>query len=315
MSGVRASFCATNLNTRSTLTESLSSIERIGQGVGGPFEVVVADGPSEPETRAILDRWGSAASHHVVVRHGLRNRGYGRRQAFEASSGTYIVPFDTSIVYEPTYATLLERYLRLATERMLFSEVCALKRDTVEAVGGWRDLIGGEDVDVYGPVAERYGLLAYPTGEPHSQSRVMSSFERQMRYAHGSRLRRLYRMFLTQRDQIIGGNYRIADLMDFNRAKPLGVRAGARLWFTAASVAAACGPIPRRKVDGMNNYLFVRELTIDSMVRGDFAQLGWTGGPPPRLPLTADEKRYLSLRSEIWRIASHDHPELFPDKR
>ena len=51
--------------------------------------------------------------------------------------------------------------------------------------------------------------------------------------------------------------------MDFNRTKPLGVRVGGRLWFTGASVAAALSPIPRRKVDAMNNYLYVRELTID----------------------------------------------------
>ncbi len=314
MTDVLASFCATNLDTRSTLTESLSSVERIAQGSGGPFEVVVADGPSAPEVRSILAHWESSAPHHILIRHDRRNRGYGRRRAFEVSSGNYIVPFDTSIVYGRTYADLLERYFHLATERMLFSEICALRRNTVENVGGWRDLVGGEDVDLYAPVAERYGLLAYPTGEPHSQSRVLTSFERQMRYAHGSRLRRLHRMFLTQRDQIIGGNYRVADLMDFNRTKPLGVRVGGRLWFTGASAAAALSPIPRRKVDAMNNYLYVRELTIDSMVRGDFAELGWTGGPPPRLPLTTDEKLYLSRRSAVWRTAFHAHPELFPDK-
>ena len=126
---------------------------------------------------------GNLAPHHILIRQrDRRNRGYGRRRAFEVSSGNYIVPFDTSIVYGRTYADLLERYFHLATERMLL-EICALRRNTVENVGGWRTWSGARMSTCTLP-SERYGLLAYPTGEPHSQSRVLNySFERQMRYA------------------------------------------------------------------------------------------------------------------------------------
>lgn len=315
MTAPTISFCATNLETRDTLARSLESIAEIGRAIKVPFEVVVADGPSGPEVRAILDAWSAAGPGRTVVRHDRRNRGYGRREAFEASSGEWIVPFDTSIVYGPILGQMLAHYYQCAGDRMLFSELCALHRPTVDAVGGWRDLIGGEDVDLYAPVVEKFGLIAYPIGDPGSQSRVLSSFTRQMRYAHGSRLRRLYRMFLTQRDQIIGANYRVADLMAFNRAKPLGVRAGARLWFTGASVAAALSPIPRRRVDSMNNYLYFRERTIESLRRRDFEALMWPGAPPPLLPLTADEMLYLSAKSAQWALAQHEIPSYFVEKR
>lgn len=314
MSQPVVSFCATNLETASTLPHSLESIETIGQRWGEPFEVIVADGPSSPDVQAWLAQWEAAGPNRIVVRHTERKRGYGRRRAFEASHGDIIVPFDTSIVYAPSYASLLAAYSRMGTERMLFSEICALRRSTIMAVGGWRDLIGGEDLDLYAPVVERFGLIAYPTGDPTTQSRVLSSFARQMRYAKGSKLRRVYRMFQTQRDQIIGANYRVSDLMAFNRAKPVGVRAGARLWFTAASAAAALSPLPRRKVDGTNNYRYFREQMIDSLLRRDYAALGWSEGPRPRLPLTRDEMLYLDQTSECWRRARRANPELFVEK-
>ena len=315
MTDIRVSYCATNLNTRSTLTASLASIEALARLVEGSFEVVVADGPSDPEVRALLATWAAEQPHRILVRHDRRNRGYGRRVAFEASRGELIVPFDTSIAYASVYGTILALYERLATDRMLFSELCALRRSTIEAVGGWRDLVGGEDVDLYAPVMERFGLLAYPIGDPTSQARVLGTFARQMRYAHGSRPRGLYRMFTVQRDQAIGANYRVADMMAFNTAKPLATRVAARLWFTGAVAAAALSPIPRRRVGGTNNYLFVRERTIESMLRGDYSDLGWPEGPPPRLPLTKDEVGYLMLRSQLGRDAFRQHPELFPEKR
>lgn len=314
MTAPALSFCATNLETRDTLAGSLESIDVIGKGTGATFEVVVADGPSGPETRSILEDWSSAGQGRLLVRHDRRNRGYGRRKAFEASTGECIVPFDTSIVYGPWLAELIRRYVALSTDRLLFSELCALRRFTIMAVGGWRDLIGGEDVDLYAPVVERFGLIAYPTGDPGSQARVMSSFTRQMRYAQGSTVRKLYRMFCTQRDQIIGANYRVADLMAFNRSKRLALRAGARVWFTAASVAANLSRIPRRRVDGANNYLYLRERVITSMLAADFRELGWDGGPPPRLPLTPDEVGYLDAASALWREATKGYRDLFPLK-
>ncbi len=309
------SFCATNYETKETLGASLASIERIGELAGVPFEIVVADGPSGAEVRSELLAWKEAdPMGHQLTLHERRNRGYGRRLAFEQSSGEYIVPFDTSIVYTPEiYGPLLRAYVTLRTKRMLFSEVCVFERSTIEAVGGWRDLIGGEDVDVQAPVARRFGMIAYPTGDPGSQSASLRALERQSRYAGRRGLPRLWRLFLTQRDQIVGANYRVRDLLDFNRTKPPLVRVAARAWFTAAKTAAGLRGLKPRE-NGSNNYLYVREETIRSMRDGDRLELGWSEGPPVRLALTQDERSYLSLHSTLYRTVAEEHPELFLDK-
>jgi len=305
------SFCATNLNTRDRLSDGLESIRVLGVALGQPFEIVVADGPSDDGAREFLEGRARTDPHLRLVVHDHRNRGYGRRRAFETSRGTTIVPFDTSVVYASRYGDLLRRYLAVPTDAMLFSEICALRRTSIEAVGGWRDLVGGEDVDLYARVIERYGLVAFPTARRESQSQRLSSLDRQMRYVRGSRLARWRRIYVVQRDQIIGCNYRVRDLLDFNRSKPAGRRAAYRIFFTVAAIGArfsslAPSAFPR------NNYLILREETFRSMLAGRHLELEWDE-PGPKLLLSRDEVDYLERNSTLWKQAGpriHDLYEI-----
>lgn len=292
------SFCGTNLNTVDRLGASLASVERLGEAIGASFELVVADGPSDDGARALLEERARSNPRFRLVTHSERNRGYGRRRAFEASSGTTVVPFDTSLEYDPIYGGLLRRYLDLGTDRMLFSEVCALSRRTIDGVGGWRDLVGGEDIDLYSRIITRYGLIAYPTGLRTSQARPMGSFARQMRYIRGSRWRRLRRIYAVQRDQMIGANYRVSDLMRFNSGKPAPRRLALWFFFEACATGARLHRIRPVRAE-KNNYLILREAILRSMRDGDYRELHWDG-PSPRLLLTDDEVRYLTVTSSIW---------------
>jgi len=305
----RVSFCATNLNTADRLVASLDSIDVLGRAVGVPYEVVVADGPSTDGARELLEDRQRQRADFRLVRHAERRRGAGRRLAFEASSGSVIAPFDTSITYAAAYGGLLRAYLQLRTDRMLFSEICALSRRSIEEVGGWRDLIGAEDIDLYGPLIERFGLIAWPVAFPESQSARMGAYARQMRYVQGSSVRRLLRMYATQRDQIIGGNYRVRDLMGLNAAKPATRRAALRVWFTLAAIGAGLRPIHPRK-SGRNNYLILREAILGSLLRGEHKSLAWNG-PLPRLLLTPDEIGYLRGASSIWGEVEAQDPPIY----
>ncbi len=296
------SFCATNLNTGDRIAASIDSILELGAAIDRPFEVVVADGPSTDGARATLEVRARDDPRIRLVTHAERNRGYGRRRAFEASQGTVIVPFDTSIAYDARYGGLLAAYVHAGGSAMLFSEICALRRATIEAVGGWRDLVGGEDVDLYARVIERFGLVAWPTDWAASQSKAMGSYARQMRYVSGARVARWRRILAVQRDQIVGANYTVADLMAFNAAKPWGRRFVYRLFFTLAATRARTSPLRPYRFP-RNNYLILREETLRSMLEGRERALGWSG-PAPRLLLTEDEVGYLARRSRLWAEAT-----------
>jgi glycosyltransferase involved in cell wall biosynthesis len=293
------SFCATNLNTVDRLPASLASITALGESLRVPFEIVVADGPSDDGATAWLTQAALADSRLHVIRQDERNRGRGRRLAFEASRGRWVVPFDTSLAYDSAYGPILARYLALGSAKMLFSEIVALPRESVEALGGWRDLIGGEDVDLYARVIARFGIIGYPTGAASSQSAKLGSYARQMRYIRGGRVARLRRIYAVQRDQIIGSHATVSDLMAFNGSKPFGRRVALRAFFVLASWGARLSPIRAAEL-GRNNYLIVREGLFESFLAGDWATVSG-GGPPPRLPLTDDEVAFLSVRSAVYR--------------
>jgi glycosyltransferase involved in cell wall biosynthesis len=293
------SFCATNLNTADRLLASLASVAQLGSGLDSPFEIVVADGPSDDGARTILEAWAGSDRRFHLVPHAERNRGFGRRLAFESSHGAMIVPFDTSLVYDPVYAGLLRAYLALRTNRMLFSEIAALPREGIIAVGGWRDLIGGEDIDLYARVIRRYGILAYPTALSTSQSARLGAGERQLRYVRGSRWRRFVRIYAVQRDQMIGANYRVVDLLAFHAKKPASRRFPLWCFYVLCALGARFRGI--EPIAGPeNNYLVFREAILRSLKAGDFRELAWSG-PPPRLLLTDDEITYLSRRSRLWQ--------------
>jgi hypothetical protein len=293
------SFCATNLNTRDRLEASLASVAALGSTVDGSYEVVIAEGPSDDGATEWLTTESGRDPRLRVVRHTARNRGYGRRLAYEASRGQWIVPFDTSLVYGIEYGHLLARFAAFGSTKMLFSEICALPRAAVDAAGGWRDLVGGEDVDLYARVISEAGVVAYPTGAPKSQSATLGSYARQMRYVQGGRLARARRIYAVQRDQIIASHATVGDLMAFNRKKPLAARLARRTFFTLAAVGARFASL--RPIDlGQNNYLIVREGLFASLLAGDWKLLA-PGGAPPKLLLTDDEVAYLEVRSPFYQ--------------
>jgi len=294
----QVSFCATNLNTVDRLSASLDSVERLGRALRVPFEIVVSDGPSDDGARGVLEERARDPARLRLVVHSRRNRGFGRRLAYEASQGSTIVPFDTSLAYAPEYGQLLGSYLAQATDRMLFSEICALSRRSIESVGGWRDLVGGEDIDLYARIISKFGVIAWPTASRASQAVRMSSFDRQMRYVKGPATRRFRRIYEVQRDQIIGANFGVRDLMLFNRSKPMGQRALLRLFFAVAFVGSRMRSIKPAKL-GQNNYLIFREAILQSIRTGDFSALRWDR-PTPVLLLTPDEMSYLRVALPRW---------------
>jgi glycosyltransferase involved in cell wall biosynthesis len=293
------SFTATNLNTVDRLPASLASVRALAASVARPYEIVIADGPSDDGASDWLARESGQDPHLRIVRIAERNRGKGRRIAFEASRGRVIVPFDTSLAYDASYGPILERYVDLAVPKMLFSEVCAFPRSAVEAVGGWRDLIGGEDVDLYARLIDRIGVLAYPTGVRESQSATLGSYARQMRYVRRGSVARLRRIYAVQRDQIIASHASVADLMAFNARKPLGARFARRAVFTAAALGARLSRLKPIEL-GRNNYLVVREGLFESFLSREWKPFT-PSGAPPQLPLTDDEFTFLERRSTVYQ--------------
>ena len=90
------------------------------------------------------------------------SRGKGRQIAFEKSLGSYIISgLDADDIVKPTLKSVLLFYHTQHEGYVLtFGTIHFIPRDLVEAVGGWRELQWGEDVD-FAKRIEAMGKMHY----------------------------------------------------------------------------------------------------------------------------------------------------------
>lgn len=141
---VKYSICITNYNMKDTIRRSMESV--LAQ-IDSDIEVVVCDNCSDDGSREVLEEYARNGSINLIVE--PSSRGKGRQIAFENSKGDYIISgIDTDDVFKPTLRDILKLYHDKHEGYMLsFKTIHIIPRQLVRAVGGWRDLQWGEDVD------------------------------------------------------------------------------------------------------------------------------------------------------------------------
>jgi glycosyltransferase involved in cell wall biosynthesis len=141
---LKYSICITNYNAKDTLSQCLESVF---SQIASDFEVVVCDNFSTEGSREILEEYAKKGKIKLIIEHS--SRGKGRQIAFENSIGNYIISgIDTDDVIKPVLRDVLRLYHEKHEGYMLsFGTIHIIPRHLVIAVGGWRDLQWGEDVD------------------------------------------------------------------------------------------------------------------------------------------------------------------------
>ncbi len=154
---VKYSICITHYNMRDTLPAFLDSV--LPQ-IDSDFEIVVCDSCSDDGSREILEGYQQEGKIKLIVQ--KSSRGRGRQIAFENSTGDYIISgLDADDVIKPTLKDVLAVYhSKHEGYALSFGTIHFLPRTLVEAVGGWRDLQWGEDVDFCSRV-EALGMIHY----------------------------------------------------------------------------------------------------------------------------------------------------------
>ena len=157
------SFAITNLNGARALERTLPRlVETVGESTFRErYELVVADAGSRDDSLAVLERFRRAHGN-TVVRSEPCSRGRGRQLAFELSRGTHVAVLDSDTYVRPYYGAFLRGYLGrtppAASAVLGYEEMdgrranmtCTVyPREVVAHVGGWRDLWGAEDIDLW----------------------------------------------------------------------------------------------------------------------------------------------------------------------
>jgi glycosyltransferase involved in cell wall biosynthesis len=151
------SICITHYNDATTVEESIASI--LGQ-LDHAFEVIVVDNFSTDGSYEVLKRLSEEG--RITLYQSRCTRGRGRQLAFMKSRGNYIVAnMDMDDIFLPNLRKLLELYHSKFKGRVLrvsrsvvdgidnYSNVTISTRETIQKVGGWRDVNWYEDLDFW----------------------------------------------------------------------------------------------------------------------------------------------------------------------
>lgn len=124
-------------------------------------ELVFADGGSTDDSVEVVRRWATPFRNVHIVQE-RANIGRGREIALERSTGRCVALLDSDHWVRPEYGTFLRAYLPWAqTHRRSIIAYenadgtranwsCSFHpRENVESAGGWRDLPGAEDLDLF----------------------------------------------------------------------------------------------------------------------------------------------------------------------
>lgn len=163
MNRPKVSFVLTNLNGARRLERTLPRlVEVVGPATfRGAYELVVVDAGSSDDSLRVLDEFGRAHGN-VVVHSEPCSRGRGRELAFERSRGEHIAVLDSDTFVRSYYGTFLQGYLEVAARDssgvIAYEEMDGRRanmtctfypRELLSSVGGWRDLWGAEDIDLW----------------------------------------------------------------------------------------------------------------------------------------------------------------------
>ncbi len=141
----RFSICITNKNKISTIGKSMG---RILSQVDRSYEIVVVDSESTDGSLEYLRQLESLGKIRLIVKQ--CSRGMGRQIAFQNSTADLVIAsVDTDVVYRDGFGGAITEYLEKYMGKIFFGYgIMVATRDSLNSIGGWRDLYELEDLDL-----------------------------------------------------------------------------------------------------------------------------------------------------------------------
>ncbi len=265
------SFIGVALEMTPTISESIKSINRIGEELGRDFEIVVVHRQFSQETQPSFRELRKKCPNLVLLESGAESIGQGKSIAFEYSTGKFVVPFDTSMVYPIRYSDVLHNFLRFKLKRLYYSELSLMSRDVVSEVGGWRNLASGEDIDLYSRISINYGVFACPTkllGGDDAMKRELLSI-RAFPAPDSTNQKSSYKLL---RDLIISCNHSFSDVRNIARIlREVEGKSWGRLPLLAflGSKISDLKPVAYNR----NNYVIFMESILESLILREYLKM------------------------------------------
>lgn len=256
-------------------SESVKSINIIAEELGRDFEVVVCHRRVPDSLTPSLRELRKSCPNLVLLESGLESYGQGKSIAFNYSTGKFVVPFNTGVVYPIEYSDVLHNFLKFKLKRLYYSELSLMSRELISEVGGWRNLSNGEDIDLFSRISINYGVFACPTnmlkGDDNMKRDLMSirNFPLDDNGISGDSYRKM-------RDLIISCNHSMGDVRAMNHIlREIEGRSRSMLFLLSyfGSKFSRVKPISYNR----NNYIILMEAVLESLILKEYLKMNEVG--------------------------------------
>lgn len=265
------SFITTAIEVTNRTVKSVESINLIGDELGRDYEIVMACPRQRGVSDTILRSMRKEYHNLMVIRMDSESYGKGRDTAFRSSTGKFIVPFHSSLVYPVEYADILHSFLELSLKRLYFSELSMVQRDLINEVGGWRHLSNGEDIDLFSRLAVNFGILACPTNLMWKDNITIKEILG-MRYPPLSSRGTDSQNLAMIRDLIIACNLSLREILDLSRIRKNLEGKGSRFLMFVAYMASRLSSI-KPVAFNRNNLVVVMESVLESLILREYLKI------------------------------------------
>ena len=305
------SFIGAALEVTPCFVDSIRSINAIAEELGREFEIVVSHKHAPDAFQPVLRELRKTCQSLVLLESNLESFGQGKRISFNYSTGKFIVPFNTGIVYPIAYSDVLHDFLKMKFKRLYYSELSLVSREIIVEVGGWRNLSNGEDIDLFSRVSINYGVFACPTnflkGDDQFKREIASI--REFPLNRDSSFGDSYKHM---RDLIISCNHSMNDLRAMKQIlRDIAGRSSS--WLLLLSYFGSRFSHIKPVSYNRNNYIILMESVLESIILKEYLKLADVSD---NMAWNIDRAhiRFLSQKSKLFREMKDSTVSLLKDQ-
>jgi len=282
-----------------SIEKSIISIDDISDEIGIPREIFVVSHLDNPRTAMELnDLVRKYEELTVIESSGIY--GLDMQRCVAESSGNYIVTFSPDSTYDPSWADVIDRFIKSREKKVLYSALSIYPRKILEETGGWRGLRVCWDTDFLARVSRTFGIIFIPVENgdfPHSF--LYSTGNSIKKHRSANRALMVNSSLLRYRDSMIACNFSFRDIIERIRLERFSRRPKAQVRLLAAYLLARWY-LRKHQDSDENRYVRLADAFLESIIFKEYER--FTGESMSiRLKINSGDMRYLSGHSSTWQ--------------
>ena len=295
----RLTFVGIAPDNAAGIEKSIISIDDISDEIGIPREIMVVSHLDNARTAMELsDLVRKYDDLTVIESSGIY--GLDMQRCVAESSGNYIVTFSPYMSYAPSWADVIDRFIKSREKKVLYSALSIYPRKILEETGGWRGLRVCWDTDFLARVSRTFGIIFVPVEDgDFPQSFLYSTGNFFKKHRSTNRALRVNSSLLRYRDSMIACNFSFRDIIERGRLEAFSRRPIVQLRLITAYILAQWYIRKHHDTDE-NRYVRLAEAFLESITFKEYER--FTGDSLAiRLKINPGDMNYLRKHSSTWQ--------------